>query len=89
MPDFPSGAAEPASQPTLRRMTGHLLLVHGARFVLVGENSVTKQFQLQRGMAFDPEALAPLLHERRRVTVEYRRTGELWADTAVRILVEA
>ncbi len=89
MPDFPSGAAEPVGSPALRRMTGHLLLAHAARFVLVGENSVTKQFQLQEGMAFDPEALGPLLHGRRRVTVEYRRTGELWADTAVRILVEA
>ena len=88
MPDFPSGAAEPAKVPVERRLMGRLLLVVESRFVLVGENSVTKQFQLRPDGAVKPEDLLPLLRGRHRVTVEYRQTNELWADTAVRILRE-
>ncbi len=89
MPDLPSGAAEPTKSPTLRRMTGHLLLVQETRFVLVGDNSVTKQFQLSQSAALEPQDLPALLHNRSRITVEYQQTADLWADTATRILIAA
>lgn len=89
MPDLPSGVVEPVKSPTLRRMTGHLLIVQETRFVLVGDNSVTKQFQLSHSAAIEPEDLPSLLHNRRRITVEYRQTADLWADTATRILIAA
>lgn len=89
MPDLPSGAPQPTQSPLSRRMTGRLLLVQGMRFVLVGDNSVAKQFQLAHGAGIEPQDLPPLLHDRRRITVEYRQTADLWADTAIRILPDA
>ncbi len=86
MPDLPSGAAAPSSTPAPRRMTGRLLLVQESRFVLVGDNSVAKQFQLAHTADIEPHDLPPLLHARQRVTVEYRQTSDLWADTATRIV---
>lgn len=87
MPDLPSGAPEPTKSPALQRMTGLLLLVQETRFVLVGDNSVTKQFQLSESAALEPQDLSALLHNRCRITVEYRPTADLWADTATRILI--
>ena len=86
MPDLPSSAAAPSRTSAPRRMTGRLLLVQESRFVLVGDNSVAKQFQLAHTADIEPQDLQPLLHARRRVTVEYCQTSDLWADTATRIV---